>query len=481
MNAVSVELRIVKPLLNYLLVCLEQESANAGRRVPRYTLWALSLLGAFGMVLPISPALADEANTLGDSAVYKDMAPAALEPSRINETLDEVAEADRERARQRLLDYLQRLRTRSDEPSSAPVSPISGFPSFGSDVFDAQLAGYVAYVNEMGTPDILIVGSSRALQGIDPSELRSQLAAQGYPGLKVYNFSVNGATAQVVNFVLSELLPGGLPPIVVWGDGSRAFNDGRRDRTWEALTASAGYQAILRGEKPVLDVPDITTVTFTSPSGTVISYEVEVVTTPDSSGEPQAGESFESFGVELSDALSAQAAVSGDLAERVADSSAAVSLVGTRLNGLTLDGLGFSAVSDRFDPAQYYQQFPRVSGQYDGAYSPFTLQGPQAMALAQVAETAARQNSQLIFVNLPLSDSYLDDFRLHYEDRFQQFLRAESDFHGFEVVDLLQAWQGQPDLFADPSHINQHGAAAIAAQLAFEPKFLLALRTQFEP
>ena len=103
------------------------------------------------------------------------------------------------------------------------------------------------------------------------------------------------------------------------------------------------------------------------------------------------------------------------------------------------------------------------------------------MALAQVAETAARQNSQLIFVNLPLSDSYLDDFRLHYEDRFQQFLRAESDFHGFEVVDLLQAWQGQPDLFADPSHINQHGAAAIAAQLAFEPKFLLALRTQFEP
>ncbi|MEM9149764.1 MAG: hypothetical protein AAGB19_04855, partial [Cyanobacteria bacterium P01_F01_bin.3] len=120
----SVELRIVKPLLNYLLVCLEQESANADRRVPRYTLCALSLLGAFGMVLPISSALADETNTLGDSAVYKDMAPAALEPSRINETLDEVAEADRERARQRLLDYLQRLRTRSDEPSSAPVSPI---------------------------------------------------------------------------------------------------------------------------------------------------------------------------------------------------------------------------------------------------------------------------------------------------------------------------------------------------------------------
>ena len=81
------------------------------------------------------------------------------------------------------------------------------------------------------------------------------------------------------------------------------------------------------------------------------------MTTPDSSGEPQAGESFESFDVELSDALLAQTAVSGDLAERVADSSSDVSLVGTRLNGLTLDGLGFSAVSDRFDPAQYYSSF----------------------------------------------------------------------------------------------------------------------------
>ncbi|MEO1446770.1 MAG: hypothetical protein AAFV46_11170 [Cyanobacteria bacterium J06635_11] len=34
------------------------------------------------------------------------------------------------------------------------------------------------------------------------------------------------------------------------------------------------------------------------------------------------------------------------------------------------------------------------------------------------------------------------------------------------MIDLLTQWQDQPELFADPSHINQDGAAAIAKQLA---------------
>ena len=324
----------------------------------------------------------------------------------------------RDRTQQRLRAYLRRL---LQDAESAPEEPIaSAFPSLGSAVLDAQLAGYIAYVETAGTPDILIVGSSRSLQGIDPAALGDRLSEQGYDSLRVYNFSVNGATAQVVNFILSELLPGELPGVIVWGDGSRAFNDGRRDRTWESLIASPGFQAVRRGEQPMLSVNE-------------------------PAAEPMAA-------LERQNPVTAQA-------------------------GLT--ALGFSVVSDRFEPVAYYREFPKVNGRYDGAYSPFTLQGAQAAALADVASFVSTQNAQLIFVNLPLSDSYLDDFRSYYERQFQQFLQLQSVRQGFKTLDFLRAWPNQSELFADPSHINQDGAAAIAAQLAMEPVFLSALSTLF--
>ncbi|MEL6468104.1 MAG: hypothetical protein AAFQ74_00115 [Cyanobacteria bacterium J06623_4] len=334
---------------------------------------------------------------------------------------------------ERLRQYLQRLRDAS-EAEAAVAEPAPGirsdFPSLGSTVFNEQLASYTSYIETVGVPDILIVGSSRALQGIDPEVLQSRLIQQGYDSPRVYNFSVNGATAQVVNFILGELLPGNLPGVIVWGDGSRAFNDGRRDRTWESLVASPGYQAIRRGERPA------------------------VVVSPDAS------------------AVDAPAPVVNVAAAEQALSRASVSD--------TIDALGFSAVGDRFDPAIYYRQFPRVSGQYDGAYSPFTLYGEQTTALAQAARFVESQNAQLIFVNLPLSSSYLDDFRLYHEGQFQSFLADQSGVLGFSVVDLLTQWESQPGFFADPSHINQHGAAAIADQLAQDPNLLLALDANAE-
>ncbi len=121
---------------------------------------------------------------------------------------------------------------------------------------------------------------------------------------------------------------------------------------------------------------------------------------------------------------------------------------------------------DRFNPTTYYREFAKVHGRYDGAYSPFVLAGPQSEALAQLATHVRTQESQLIFVNLPLSSSYLDSYRLYHENQFQDFLSEQSDRYGFEVVDLLTQWESQPELFADPSHINQYGAAAIAQQLA---------------
>ena len=321
-------------------------------------------------------------------------------------------------AQRQMRSYLQRLMEVQQRTEQA--SPTSGLPSLGSDLFDSQLAGYLSYVATVGTPDVLIVGSSRALQGIDPRVLQQNLARQGYGELRVFNFSVNGATAQVVNFVLSDLLPEPLPSVIVWGDGSRAFNDGRRDRTWEKLTASPGYRAVTGGA---------------AANQVFLRSNQSVVT-----------------------ARSPVREVPGNL-----------------------DALGFSAVGDRFSPQTYYQEFPRVNGRYDGAYSPFTLYGAQTVALGNLANAVRSRNAQLIFVNLPLSDSYLDDYRLYYEGQFQQFLQAQSAALGFEVVDLLTLWEGQPALFADPSHINKDGAAAIAVQLSQDSSLLTALSTQAPP
>ena len=312
-------------------------------------------------------------------------------------------------AQRQMRGYVQQLL--QVQQRTEQTSPAARLPSLGSDLFDAQLAGYLSYVATVGTPDILIVGSSRALQGIDPEVMQQTLRGRGYSNLKVFNFSVNGATAQVVNFVLSDLLPEPLPKVIVWGDGSRAFNDGRRDRTWEGITSSPGYRALAMGTQPTRMARGVR-VTARSPL-------------PEIPG--------------------------------------------------NLDAFGFSAVEERFAPQTYYQQFPQVNGRYDGAYSPFALYGQQTTALAALANFARANGSQMVFVNLPLSGSYLDEYRLYYEGQFQQFLQAQSGALGFDVVDLLTQWRSQPGLFADPSHINQEGAAAIAIQLAQNPKILAAL------
>ena len=314
-------------------------------------------------------------------------------------------------AQRQLRSYLQQLQ---DAQQRAAQASVGSAPSLGSQLFDAQLAGYLSYVATVGTPDVLLIGSSRTLQGIDPKELQQALGAQGHDNLNVFNFSVNGATAQVMEFVVTELLPEPLPPIIIWGDGSRAFNEGRRDRTWEKLLASPGYRM----------TQDAVPVAFSPAQTTPL---------------------------------------------RVTANSPLTAIPGN------LDALGFSAVSDRFDPQTYYQQVARVEGRYDGAYSGFALNGSQAAAMGRLATSLQQNGSQLVFVNLPLSRSYLDDVRLYYEQQFQRFLQVQGVQYGFEVVDLLRQWDNQPGLFADPSHINQDGAKAIAQQLAQLPVMLEAL------
>ena len=330
-------------------------------------------------------------------------------------------------AQRQMRGYLEHLLAAQQRTEQA--SPSSGLPSLGSDVFNEQLAGYLSYVATVGTPDILIVGSSRALQGIDPQVMQQSLQGAGHD-VRVFNFSVNGATAQVINFMLSDLLPKPLPAVIVWGDGSRAFNDGRRDHTWESLVASPGYQTFRSAELPAA-VPSETSVASSVSLATPLATANRVSAR---SPLPKPSEKF--------------------------------------------DALGFLAVGERFTPQTYYQQFPQVNGRYDGAYASFRLYGAQTTALAALTRSAKAQNSRLIFVNLPLSGSYLDDYRLYYEGQFQQFLQGQSKTLGFDVVDLLTQWRNNPALFADPSHINQEGAAVIAAQLAQNPTVLSALGNQ---
>ncbi|MBO0351985.1 hypothetical protein J0895_23465, partial [Phormidium pseudopriestleyi FRX01] len=135
----------------------------------------------------------------------------------------------------------------------ATVSSRLNYPTFNSDILDEQLGLYLSYIEAMGRPDILIVGSSRAVQGVDPRILRQGLAARGLSGLRVFNFGIHGATAQVVRFQLQELLgPEHLPRMILWADGVRAFNSGRSDRTYNEIVQSPGYQRLASGVRPQL-------------------------------------------------------------------------------------------------------------------------------------------------------------------------------------------------------------------------------------
>lgn len=298
--------------------------------------------------------------------------------------------------------------------------PPYNFPSFNSERLDQELQLYLQYLRTHGKPDILIVGSSRSLQGIDPTALAEGLGKQRLSDLKVYNFGINGATAQVINVLLQDILtPDQLPRLIIWGDGSRAFNSGRPDQTYSKIIASAGYQRILKGERPI-------------PSRTT-DWEIPTfVTTTNKS---------------------------------LADSAAAAAAVPITTD---LNEQGFQTVTESYDPSTYYRRFPRVSGRYDRDYYNFNLWGEQTEATAAVADFARTHGITLVFVHLPLTRDYLvDSVRRNYEAEFRQHMWQMAAQERFMFRDLSQQSElMQNGYFADPSHINQHGARAVALHLA---------------
>ncbi|MCU0517390.1 MAG: hypothetical protein MUC60_11120 [Oscillatoria sp. Prado101] len=406
------------------------------------------------------------------------------------------------------------------QASEGAGAPIFSYPTLGSTLLDKQLDMYLRYLEVYGPPDILIVGSSRSLQGVDPVVLRDGLASNGYAELKIFNFGINGATAQVIDLLLRQILtPEQLPRMIIWADGVRAFNSGRADRTYNAIVASPGYQRLSGGIRPALQLPgssrapaapasiapaapatlvepaapaSIAPAVPASPAPALpaspdpgrpiidpINFRPQVPAAPGNSATgtarisllakyQPARDSATSLPIDFS-SFSPGPFSGGSFADRIAvggqpDAKPAAAKIGLSERDVALTG--FNPISTRFNPATYYDRFPRVPGEYDGDYASFNLEGEQFTALLSVVDVAKAQNIPLVVVNLPLTKEYLDPLRLKCEREFQERMQRLAQEEGFMFRDLSGRWLSQHDYFADPSHLNRFGAEAVARQLA---------------
>ncbi|MFN6462710.1 MAG: DUF1574 domain-containing protein [Nostoc sp. DedVER02] len=351
----------------------------------------------------------------------------------------------------------------------------SQMPSFNVRQLDEQLALYKQRLAINGTPpDVLVIGSSRALRGIDPAALSKALATQGYPNIDVFNFGINGATAQVVDFVLRHVLePSELPKIIVWADGARAFNGGREDITFKSIAASAGY-------KQAFQKVTTTANSSNSPENQENSQEEKV------KEEKQEISPYQAVNDSLNQVL---ASLSGSYANRdqiksllqkqllIFGNNQTVASQKQQTDGTSdestsqqaVDFDGFLALSIRFNPARYYQKHSRVPGNYDNDYKSFQVEGKQDTAFQEVLQFTQSQKISLVFVNMPLTADYLDPVRKGYEQQFQQYMLRQATNPNFIYRDLSQKWPKANDYFSDPSHLNRFGAYEVSKKLANDP------------
>ena len=380
-------------------------------------------------------------------------------------------------AQKKVGEYLQNLEI-AMQKAAATTSQLP-FASFDNPVFDEQLLLYLSYVAAVGTPDVLIVGSSRALVGIDPQQLQQALAAQGKGNLKIFNFGVNGATAQLVDFQLRQVLSREqLPRLILWADGVRAFNSGRPDRTYNTMMASVGYQRLQAGERPKLplnepntgdtceDVPAISMSQTTSqPSKNFLSSAIAAATSEGRWQLAQASVKTAREPASSPDEMPLLAQLDGTAAPSQLTLARSI----TGYSSLAIKANGFLPLDSRFEPNIYYRKNPRVSGRYDADYQPFSLTGQQITALNTLKAFAKQQQIPLVFVNLPLTQDYLDSVRRLREQQFQQWMQQQAG-DGLIWIDMGRQWPNRNEYFTDPSHLNRYGAAAVASQLASNPQ-----------
>jgi len=339
----------------------------------------------------------------------------------------------------------------------------SPFSTFNSQQMNEKLALYLQRLEDSGPPDVLVVGSSRALRGVDPVALKRELASLGYTDISVFNFGINGATAQVVDLIIRQALtPDQLPRLIVWADGARAFNSGREDVTYNAIVASPGYRELL-SQRP---------------------EEESTVAGP--TEDPTLQASYQALDRQLSDGLGQLSAVYPErdrlkawLQDRLAmlaqpvttgDPSPEEKLDAPMPAGSVIDFDGFLALSVRFNPATYYQDYARVPGRYDGDYEGFRLDGVQDDAFSQLLAFTQSQDLPIVFLNTPLTDEYLDDYRQAAEADFtRHMLQRSTAEEGFIFRDLATLWPQRYDYFSDPSHLNRYGAYQVSVHLAQDP------------
>ncbi len=329
--------------------------------------------------------------------------------------------------------------------------------SFNNPQLEQKLAQYQLRCVQHGVPDVLIVGSSRALRGVDPVALQRNLVDRGYRAPQIYNFGINGATAQVVDLVLRQLLtPQQLPKLVIWADGARAFNSGRIDRTYETIASSDRFQqlALMSGLKQsdssLLQVQSSFRNTYQAIDNGIDREFAQI--------------SLAYYHrARLKIWLQSRVKSVGQFIPAPGDDTLAIPV---NSSDREIDFDGFLALDEQFDPLTYYNRYTRVAGDSDGDYLNFQLAGNQHRALQQVTELVAAHNIPLIFVNVPLSDYYLDKVRRQHETTFKTYMRKSMAAERLTFVDMDGFLNRQYDRFSDPSHLNRVGAIEVSRYLA---------------
>ncbi|MER3432330.1 MAG: DUF1574 domain-containing protein [Leptolyngbya sp. ERB_1_1] len=357
------------------------------------------------------------------------------------------------------------------KPKATIDTSRSPYPTFNAPQLDEKFILYRQYVAQYGAPDVLVVGSSRAMRGVDPVVLEQTLATQGYPGMRVFNFGVNGATVQVVDLIVRRLLASEKQPkMILFADGLRAFNDGRPDATFAAIESSSGFRKLPETAAKTNSAPDPTQA-FTKPLETIARTNTIVSDRYQTFNDQllqQAGQLSTVWNQrdKLQNLL--KRGLSFSFTPTASSEPDAESTIAQDGQGL-VDINGFLPISIRFNPVTYYQKYSRVAGDSDADYANFNLEGAQNQALRSLAQYAKSQEIPLVIVNLPLTENYLDPFRREREQQFQQYLMRMSGELGFTYRDLLENWKNTPDFFSDPSHINRYGAYAVSTHLAKDP------------
>ncbi|MFN5260843.1 MAG: D-alanyl-lipoteichoic acid biosynthesis protein DltD [Pseudanabaena sp.] len=348
----------------------------------------------------------------------------------------------------------------ANQPDNAPEKSLTNKSAlnFNIALFNEKLALLDWQItNKQRSPEILIVGSSRALRGLEPKTLEKALNNKGYKDISVFNLGIDGATAKVVNLQITQILSQHqLPRMIIWADGLRAFNSSRSDLTYDEITASDGYKQLQEELKSKgVNLNPITNPTeLSTKSSNPIAQSFDMLFATSSSRQEIRTSLVKKF----------------DRNTHMLSNSDAL-LAATMPSTITaLDPKGFVAFDVTFEPNTYFQKFPQVPGDYDLDYRNFETNGSQFEAFANVVDFCRRNNIKLLVVNMPLHAAYLDQIRSRHEATFNDRMQELALREGFTYLDLSQAILNQADLFSDPSHLNKKGAIAISQLLAQNPK-----------